>query len=144
MSMPVPKGFESYSVLRVYHVENGRCSFVPSTVNNGRVCFTASSFSPYIITSEELDGKLVELSTDGAAAENAPEAQADTKDSENAESSNVESSNVEANFGESSLDITESEPEAAAPGNPDTGAALAMIPIALAACAAIAVFTKRK
>lgn len=149
VSMPVPKGFESYGVLRVYHVENGRCSFVPSTVNNGRVCFTASSFSPYIITSEELDGELVELSTDGAEAENAPEVQADTQDNESAESSDaessdVESSNVETNFGESSLDINESKPETAPSGNPDTGAALAMIPIALAACAAIAVFTKRK
>ena len=62
VSMPIPSGFANYSVLRVYHVEGGRCSFIPSTVENGCIRFTASSFSPYIITSEELDGQTVDLS----------------------------------------------------------------------------------
>lgn len=68
VSMPIPNGFESYRVLRVYHVEDGRCSFVPSTIENGRVCFMASSFSPYIITSEDLEGELIELSDGGSTA----------------------------------------------------------------------------
>lgn len=62
VSMPIPSSFANYSVLRVYHVEGGCCSFVPSTIENGCIRFAASSFSPYIVTSEELDGQTVDLS----------------------------------------------------------------------------------
>lgn len=73
VSMPIPSGFANYNVLRVYHVESGCCSFVPSTIENGCIRFTASSFSPYIITSEDLDGQTVDLSesqSEGSENEN--------------------------------------------------------------------------
>lgn len=165
VSMPIPNGFDNYRVLRVYHVENGRCSFVPSTTDNGRVCFTASSFSPYIITSEELDGELIELSdSEPTAPENNDEAppasenkttapdDSALENSTNGESPATIDSKTSEETAESSAESStpdsfenESNESSAVKGNPGTGKAAIITPIAFALCAAlIAIMTNKK
>lgn len=168
VSMPIPSGFANYRVLRVYHVENGRCSFVPSTVENGRVCFMANSFSPYIITSEELDGELIDFSdNEPTAPENSENNNEDSEVSENENKNGDLDSTVpesSANGGENPTADDNGDPEkgnvsssaesnapggsendlnggAAPKGNPQTGAAAIIAPVALALCAAFVVIT---
>lgn len=146
VSMPIPNGFENYSVLRVYHVENGRCSFVPSTMENGRVCFTASSFSPYILTSEELDGELMALSNKPTVSENSdktPEADETAPDNSALKSSaNIENS---AENSVSASSETGSGESSTVKENPETGGAAIIAPTAIVLCAAmVAIMTNKK
>lgn len=142
VSMPIPGGFENYRVLRVYHVENGRCSFVPSTIESGRVCFTASSFSPYIITSEELDGESVRLSENEQTAPEteespaAPEAEESPATPEPAEQTSSEAAPEEASDSETvSTEVKH---------NPKTGGAAIVMPAVAVICATFVIAAANK
>lgn len=121
VSIPVPSGLAGYGTLRVYHVENGRCSFVPSNVIDGRVCFTASSFSPYIITTEELDGLSAGLDDETPSEVTDSEQSNDAEGSENIENSEIADivdepkTNETAESGEPDMDseiaVTVNEPK---------------------------------
>lgn len=153
VSMPIPSGFENYRILRVYHVEDGRCSFVPSTIESGRVCFMASSFSPYILTSEELDGELVQLSDNKTTV---PETNEETSSkSENAPDNSGNSTNnnenSEENADSSAENSTSASSESSSDGsstikeNPGTGGAAIIAPTAIVLCAAlVAIMTNKK
>lgn len=165
VSIPVPSCFSGCGALRVYHVENGYCSLVQSNIVNGRVCFSASSFSPYIITTEELDGQPAELSgetpadeiPDSAVTVDEP-ADSDMISDESGENTNDVSENVsdaaaaldnepaeQAENGAPQPEADNVSAEESKSGeNPNTGIGAAMIPIAAGACVVILVFKRNK
>lgn len=127
VSIPVPSGLAGCGTLRVYHVENGRCSFVPSNIIDGRVCFTASSFSPYIITTEELDGLSAGLDDETPAEVTDSEQDNDSESSENTENSEIadivdEPKTNETDTESKNADIADDQKndETAEPAKPET------------------------
>lgn len=162
VTITLPNGMKINQKLNVYHVANARCCKVDSNYDpaTNSVSFYADSFSPYIVTTEEIpEDEVIDIPEVKYDEETSDDSTSDGEESNPAES--VESGESETSTtsesSEEPLPTTRTAPEPTAEevetstethhensANPNTGAAWALIPISAVATCAVLVTAKRK
>lgn len=156
VKIPVPEKIKDAKEIFVFHVEDDKNVKVDCKVENGMIVFSASKFSTYIVTSENLNADKEEESKPEESKPNTTEekvlpnhkrpAPGEIYTGPNYQrpvSSDTNSGNS-GNSGNTSNSGNDSKPtDPSNPSNPSTGVAIAFAP-ALLAGAAVVVAKKRK
>lgn len=138
VKVPVPEFLKNCTNIWVYHVnDKGEKENVHATVKDGYIIFDASRFSEYILSSKPLD----EPANDPASS--TPSADETTSDApSNSTPSKTDPGATDTNSSPETNDIDTSV-ETPNKGNPNTGIALAIAPVVLAAAAVVVLKKKR-
>ena len=159
VTITLPNGMKINQKLNVYHVANARCCKVDSNYDpaTNSVSFYADSFSPYIVTTEEIpEDEVIDIPEVKYDEETSDDSTSDGEESNPAKSGGSETSTTSENS-EEPLPTTRTAPEPTAEevetstethhensANPNTGAAWALIPISAVATCAVLATAKRK
>lgn len=158
VKIPVPEKIKDAKDIFVFHVEDGKNVKVDCKVENGMVVFSASKFSTYIVTSENLNANKEEESKPEESKPTTSEVKLPPNHERPAPGTTHTGPNYErpvpsttndgnagnsGNSGNSGTTTTPTDPGTTNPSNPTTGVAIAFAP-ALLAGAAVVVAKKRK